>query len=930
MKNKKCIFLVFFIIATFILSMLYLNLSKNNKDEFIVEIAFDNSGNSYTLSYDEKYMYLKKINKDQKIEWCNKEPLSEGYEVTGKSNIVVTPEGKAITYTYIYNSQTYKKVSEQIYIYSEDGSKKTLLLNDTMDAGKNYASFFSMNYNNGALYYSQEMENEPHGKQVADVKKIDLDNLEKIKEPELIKTFDYDADIGILKIICMKDGSIIFSTFNSDIFMVKAGAYKQIYSSKQTNKEGKIEYHKITNLAYDDDNIYFLDTLKNQVLTWNVKQESLKLIYDNKILNSLGMDYGEIDRVKFIDSNKFYAIFSNNKAKNNEIAIYDNGQVTKYEKVAYSVKYLVSEALKLEGIIILIVVSLFLVIYAIRKWTNSKLTVSLKQILIVIPVISFSLIFMVQKCDNILKGIVESQFLEQIYQISCDKLQLISGENVKSIDWNFPYNDKNYLKLKEQLDFSENNYKEDNLDTNINGTHNSLYAVVYPVRGGNIYSGICSYNYVNIPIDFIYNDNDMLKYKNCMEKKEFVYTSLKDFEGEWIEVLSPILDNDGNVAAILEIGISKQGFINNMISNNLKEILATNSVISIITIFVLLMGLHFLLKPLKRLKEGVLNIQNGNLGTHVKITGNDEISDISKVFNIMSDNLKNEMDKLTKINEAYYRFVPQQMFELLNKKDVLDINIGDQMKIEIVLMCMTTNNFNVLTDKFSSKDTFQLINKIFGVISKKIYECNGVIERYNNSGLISLYENGSADGIKCAIKIKDTIKKFDDKILSKADIGFFIDKQEIMVGIIGGHNRISASAVSDYLGIMENLNTFGKKFGSSILVTEKAMKEVVDCSEKYNFRKIGGIKYKKQIITVYDFFDGDLNEIINLKEQTKEPFEKGVEYYLNKDFYNARRCFIEVLKVYQSDKAAKEYLILCDEYYKRTDTKNIEIYIAAF
>lgn len=105
-----------------------------------------------------------------------------------------------------------------------------------------------------------------------------------------------------------------------------------------------------------------------------------------------------------------------------------------------------------------------------------------------------------------------------------------------------------------------------------------------------------------------------------------------------------------------------------------------------------------------------------------------------------------------------------------------------------------------------------------------------------------------------------------------------------------------------------------------------------DCNIAYNFRKIGRINHKNrnEIITVYDFFDVDSNEVINLKKHTKEVLEKGVAYYLNKDFYNARRCFIEVLKEYQNDKAAKEYLIVCDWCYKIKDTRNVKSYLGGF
>lgn len=933
MKKRRRIFVIVSIIIIFVICIL--SLSKVNKDEFVIEVGFDDFGNAYTLSYDNNNVYLKKINEDKKIEWCNKTLISKGNEVVGKSNLIVTPEGRVITYTYRYNSSTSKKVNEQIYIYSEDGSEKRLILNDISNATEEEESILSINYYKGVLLFSQDTHKEVNGKQLIHIKKIDLEYSNKLKESEIIKTIDYDADIGINRVICINNQNIIYSTFNSDIYMVENEGIKQIYSSKQKDKQGLEENHKITNLSYDNaDNIYFLDTVKNEVLKGNIKNYEINILFDNKTLNNLGMDYGQIDQVKFVNSRKFYALMNDDSVENNKICLYDNGQIIDYNEINYSFKYLFIESLKLEIKIILIIVALFFTAYVIKKLTSSKLTVSLKQIIIVIPVISLSVLVMIYKCNDILTKIVEKQLVEQIYQISREKLKIISGDEIKNIDWNFPYKDKKYIKLKKELNISENNYDGYKFETKmqIDTPHNSMYTVLYPVRNNDIYTGISDYNYVNIPIDFIYSNEDLLKYKKCVEEKTFLYGNLKDFEGEWIGVILPIVDSDDHVTALIEIGITKQGFINDMISSNVHDIFITNTVISIITIIALLIGLYFLLRPLKKLKEGVLNIQNGKLGIHVEIKGNDEISDISKVFNDMSDNLKNEMEKLTKINEAYYRFVPLQMFELLNKNDVLDVNIGDQMKTKISLLSMSTNNFKNFTDKLSSNEIFVYINKIFGTVAKRIYECNGVIERYNNSGLIALYQNGSADAVKCAVKIKDTVKNSNDKMLLNADIGFIINKEEIMIGIIGGHNRISASVVSDYLSIIENLNLFGKKFGSSILVTENSIEEINSCKIIYNYRKIGNIKYKNknEITTVYDFFDGDLNYIINLKKQTKEIFEQGVEHYLNKDFYSARRCFIEVLKEYKNDKASKEYLILCDKYYKIEDTVNIETYLEIF
>ena len=68
----------------------------------------------------------------------------------------------------------------------------------------------------------------------------------------------------------------------------------------------------------------------------------------------------------------------------------------------------------------------------------------------------------------------------------------------------------------------------------------------------------------------------------------------------------------------------------------------------------------------------------------------------------------------------------------------------------------------------------------------------------------------------------------------------------------------------------------------------------------------------------------------DLKELTKPLFEHGVELFLSKKFYEARLVFVEVLKQYRKDKAAKEYLYRCDKYYKDPEGKAVETVLERF
>ena len=81
---------------------------------------------------------------------------------------------------------------------------------------------------------------------------------------------------------------------------------------------------------------------------------------------------------------------------------------------------------------------------------------------------------------------------------------------------------------------------------------------------------------------------------------------------------------------------------------------------------------------------------------------------------------------------------------------------------------------------------------------------------------------------------------------------------------------------------------------------------------------------------IYDVYDGDNEEDRRRKDMTRQMFEKGVSLFCARKFYEARNAFVEVLKQFRRDAAAREYLYLCNQYYQRDDAGEIDIYIERF
>jgi adenylate cyclase len=68
------------------------------------------------------------------------------------------------------------------------------------------------------------------------------------------------------------------------------------------------------------------------------------------------------------------------------------------------------------------------------------------------------------------------------------------------------------------------------------------------------------------------------------------------------------------------------------------------------------------------------------------------------------------------------------------------------------------------------------------------------------------------------------------------------------------------------------------------------------------------VKGKQEAVSVFEIYDGDTEQIRELKMNSKTDFEQGLHHYFAREFIEAAACFKKVLTVNPDDKTAKLYL----------------------
>ena len=411
-------------------------------------------------------------------------------------------------------------------------------------------------------------------------------------------------------------------------------------------------------------------------------------------------------------------------------------------------------------------------------------------------------------------------------------------------------------------------------------------------------------------------------------------------QGDIVQTLAsayaPIFDSENRVIAFVGVDVNMTD-VETYVQNASVEIIKYILYITIVCFAVLLFIVQIsILSPIKKLNLAAENLANGKYDERIIVSGRDEISATTTVFNRMSENIKGHVNEINSINAAYHKYVPSQFFNLLKKERVTEVKLGNQKQQELSVLDFNIVGFEQQIRKMNSEEMFAYINSNLQEVLPEVAEQEGMVEDFHEGGFTALYLNQCEKALDSAISISQRIHKMNQKNLEngKASIefGMGIAYGAVMVGIVGHDSRMAAISISHQTEIARFLQKLAPKYYSSILITGTAAAQIPKFFEQYHARVIGYVwnTFLGQIEKVYDVYDGDKEEDKRKKDNTKEIFEKGVNLYCAKQFYEARNCFIEVLKQFRRDSAAREYLFLCNQYYQMDNVADIEIYIEKF
>lgn len=268
---------------------------------------------------------------------------------------------------------------------------------------------------------------------------------------------------------------------------------------------------------------------------------------------------------------------------------------------------------------------------------------------------------------------------------------------------------------------------------------------------------------------------------------------------------------------------------------------------------------------------------------------------------------------------TFYKFVPIQLIDLLNVADCDQIDLGRCVEKTMTIMFSDIRGFTSISEKMTPQENFNFINNYLSKMEPIINEYQGFIDKYIGDGIMALFPTSADDAVLAAIAMIKQLEKYNQELqrteeLPSIQIGIGLHTGPLMLGTVGGPNRMDGTVISDAVNLASRVEGLTKIYGTPLLMTEQTYLALADPLQ-YHIRVIDAVKVKgkSEVITVYEIYDAlPLNEVA-LKDQTRDEFEEGFVLYHWEEFKDALPFFEKVLQINETDKAARMYLERCQQ-----------------
>ena len=279
---------------------------------------------------------------------------------------------------------------------------------------------------------------------------------------------------------------------------------------------------------------------------------------------------------------------------------------------------------------------------------------------------------------------------------------------------------------------------------------------------------------------------------------------------------------------------------------------------------------------------------------------------------------------------VFERFVPKAFLDRLERRAITDIELGQCVEKKMTTLFSDIRSFTTLVEHMTPEENFEFINEYLGYMEPAIHQQLGFIDKYIGDAVMALFDDGgdalgraddlggAAQAVRAAMGMHEALDRYNDQRSSRGDgpiaIGVGLHTGQLMLGTIGGRDRLNASVIGDAVNLASRIESLTKTYGARTLLSD----DTVAClppDHGYTLRVVDRVrvKGKSEPTTLYELLDCEEPDRAALRRRTLPVYEEAWAALRRGDPGRAHELFEQVLQADPGDAAAALQLGRCDQ-----------------
>jgi PAS domain S-box-containing protein len=283
---------------------------------------------------------------------------------------------------------------------------------------------------------------------------------------------------------------------------------------------------------------------------------------------------------------------------------------------------------------------------------------------------------------------------------------------------------------------------------------------------------------------------------------------------------------------------------------------------------------------------------------------------------VVMEDISNEK----RLKSTMYRYMTQEVAEQLLQSG--DTGLGGKRK-EVSVLFSDIRSYTTLSEGMSAEEVVDMLNEYFERMVDAVFKYKGTLDKYIGDAIMAVFgsplplDDHQWCAVQTAVEMRHRLAIFNqerDAAGKKTiSIGIGIHSDQVVSGNIGSSKRMELTSIGDGVNLGSRLEGTSKMYGTDIVISDKTYQP---CKELIWVRELDFItvKGKSEPVRIYEVVGLQSEPLDDQKKRIVEHYNKGREYYRNRQFARAVGEFAQVVEIDKANKAAKLHLERCQHF----------------